>query len=200
MQLQGDPMPPRADKRRADAQQNRDAILAVALDALTESGDASLNSIAKRAGVGNATLYRHFPTREALVLEVYRNEVQQLVDAADVLLGEVPADEALRAWVERLAQYAMTKHGLAAAMRTAASSDSELFAETYGRMVGALHTLLSAAEEAGAVRPGLDPDDVLLALGGLFQLNPDGDWQGQASRIFTLVMSGLQAQQSPIAR
>ena len=146
--------------QRSDAAQNREAILAAALDALSESADASLNSIAKRAGVANATLYRHFPTRGHLVLEVYRQEVQQLVEGADQLLaGSEPVD-ALRQWVDRLAQYAMTKHGLASALGSATNSETPLYAETYGLIVTALARLLSACEEAGSVRPGLDADDV----------------------------------------
>src|ERR1700758_3553974 len=97
---------------RSDARRNREAILAAALEALTESPDASLNAIAKRAGVANATLYRHFPTREQLVLATYQQEVRNLVDAADGLLQEQAPIEALRMWVERLARYAVTKHGL----------------------------------------------------------------------------------------
>src|SRR5690349_17526818 len=102
-------------RRRSDAAQNREAILAVALAALTEPGEVSLNAIARRAGVANATLYRHFPTRESLVLEVYRHEVRQLAAAADQLLADREPGDALREWVARLAQYAMTKHGLAQA-------------------------------------------------------------------------------------
>jgi AcrR family transcriptional regulator len=177
---------------RADARGNREAILAVAVKALAESGDISLNAIAKRAGIGNATLYRHFPTRQALILAAYRHEVQQLVRTADDLLAELPAGEALRAWVTRLAQYAMTKHGLAEALRSATTSDNELFAETYAPIAHALATLLTAAGEAGVVRPGLDPDDVLLALAGLWQLNPAGDWRAQAARLYDLVLSGLR--------
>src|SRR4029077_4028188 len=124
-------MPAKPRRRRADAEQNRAAILAVALEALTESADISLNAVAKRAGVANATLYRHFPTRENLVLEVYRHEVRQLVDTAGQLLGEREPGDALREWVARLAQYAMTKPGLADAIRAAASPSSELFEETY---------------------------------------------------------------------
>src|ERR1700726_1282565 len=88
--------------KRSDARRNRDAILAAALEALTESPDASLNAIAKRAGVANATLYRHFATREELVLAIYRHEVRGLVDAAGQLLQEQAPIEALRSWVERL--------------------------------------------------------------------------------------------------
>jgi AcrR family transcriptional regulator len=125
-------------KRRSDAARNREAILAVALAALTGPGEVSLNAIAQRAGVANATLYRHFPTREALVLEVYRHEVRQLVATADQLLADREPADALREWVARLAQYAMTKHGLAQAIRAAASPGSALFEETYSPIVAAL--------------------------------------------------------------
>jgi AcrR family transcriptional regulator len=181
-----------ARKRRSDAAQNREAILAVALAALTESSDVSLNAIAKRAGVANATLYRHFPTRENLVLEVYRHEVRQLVDTATQLLAEREPGEALREWVARLAQYAMTKHGLADAIRAAASPSSELFEETYAPIVGALGKLLAAAEQAGAVRNGLDPDDVILALAGLWEIDPGTDWKARAARLYELVFTGLR--------
>jgi AcrR family transcriptional regulator len=182
-----------ARRRRADGAQNRAAILAVALAALTESSDVSLNAIAKRAGVANATLYRHFPSRESLVLEVYRHEVRQVVSAADQLLAECEPGDALREWVGRLAQYAMTKHGLADAMRAAASPGSALFEETYAPIVSALGRLLAAAEQAGYVRPGLDPDDVILALAGLWEIDPGTDWKARASRLYDLVFSGLRA-------
>ena len=106
-------------RRRADAAHNRELILAAAKAALAESSQVSLNAIAKRAGVANATLYRHFPTREGLIFEVYRQEVQQVVQAADRLLATRAPADALREWVHRLARYAMTKHGLADALRTA---------------------------------------------------------------------------------
>ena len=179
--------------QRSDAAQNREAILTAALDALTESADASLNSIAKRAGVANATLYRHFPTRGHLVLEVYRQEVQQLVAGADALLGTCPPADALREWVDRLAQYAMTKHGLASALGSATNSETPLYAQTYELIVGALGRLLSACEEAGAVRAGLDADDVLLSLAGLWEIDPTSDWRGRARRLYDLVFTGLRA-------
>ena len=171
---------------------NREAILAAAVQALTESGDVSLNAIARRAGVANATLYRHFPTREKLVVEVYQHEVRQLVAKADQLLHEDAADVALREWVARLAQYAMTKHGLADALRAAAHPGSELFEQTYAPIVGALGRLLAAAEREGFVRRGLDPDDVILALAGLWQLEPDTDWKARAARLYDLVLAGLR--------
>ena len=150
-------MPAKPRRRRADAEQNRAAILAVALEALTESADISLNAVAKRAGVANATLYRHFPTREDLILEVYRHEVAQLTQAADDLIARAGPDVALEQWVARLAQYAMTKHGLAGALRAASRNGTELFAETYEPVVAALGRLLVAAAAAGKVRTRTEP-------------------------------------------
>jgi AcrR family transcriptional regulator len=179
--------------KRSDARRNRDAIIVAALEALTDSPDASLNAIAKRAGVANATLYRHFPTREELVLATYQHEVQKLVDAAGLLLQEQAPIDALRSWVERLASYAVTKHGLADALRKATTPGSDLYStETYGAIVGALDRLLRANASAGTLRLGLDPDDVILALAGLWQLDPAGDWRAQAQRIYDIVLNGLQ--------
>jgi AcrR family transcriptional regulator len=102
---------------RADALQNRERILAVALAELTHSADVPLSAIAKKAGVGRGTFYRHFPTREALVMEVYRHEMLQVAKFAEHLLQTRPPDQALREWMNRLAEYAMTKAGLANAIR-----------------------------------------------------------------------------------
>ena len=179
--------------KRSDARRNRDAILAAALEALTASPDASLNAIAKRAGVANATLYRHFPTREELVLATYQHEVQRLVEAAGLLLQERTPIDALHSWVERLARYAVTKHGLADALRKATTPGSDLSStETYDSIVAALDRLLQANISVGTLRPGLDADDVILALAGLWQLDPASDWKAQAQRIYDIVLSGLQ--------
>src|ERR1700745_3100518 len=178
---------------RSDARRNRDAILAAALEELTASPDASLNAIAKRAGVANATLYRHFPTREELVLATYEHEVQKLVDAAGQLLQEQAPADALSRWVERLARYAVTKHGLADALRKATTPGSELSStDVYNAIVAALDRLLQANISAGTLRPGLDADDVILALAGLWQLDPASDWRAQAGRIYEIVLRGLQ--------
>jgi len=178
---------------RSDAQQNRSRILKVALEALTASPGASLNSIAKRAGVGAGTLYRHFPTREALVLEVYRYEVQQVVDAAPRLLASRPPLDALREWLDCLAHYGMTKAGLGSALSAATASHDALSAETYGPVINALTMLLAANEEAGTIRSGLAPDDVLLILGFLWRIDPAGDWRAQAGRLLDILMDGLRA-------
>lgn len=178
---------------RSDARRNRDAILAAALEALTESSDASLNAIARRAGVANATLYRNFPTREDLVLATYELEVGQVVDAADLLLREQPPLDALGGWVARLARYAVTKHGLADALRKAATPGSDLSSSgTYTAIVAALDRLLQANIAAGTLRPNLDAEDVILALAGLWQLDPTADWSAQAQRLYNIVLGGLQ--------
>src|SRR5690348_3307239 len=109
---------------RADAQQNRERILQAAHDALAESDDASLNSIAHRAGVGAGTLYRHFPSREALILAVYRHDVQALVDSVSDVLAEYGPLDAFRVWFERLADYVRVKHGLGEALHSAAVQDA----------------------------------------------------------------------------
>jgi len=179
------------EPRRADALHNRDRILEVARDAFAASGDASLNSIAKQAGVGPGTLYRHFPNREALVLAVYRHDVQQLADSAPLLLDEHPPLAALRLWFDRLAYYGKIKHGLADVLH-AVTSDG-LAGETYGPVIGAITLLLRACEQADSIRSGIDPDDVLLLLGFLWRIDPGGDGDARASRLLDLVMDGLRA-------
>jgi AcrR family transcriptional regulator len=182
----------RTEPLRADAQLNRERILDVAFELFRTSGDASLNSIAKQAGVGIGTLYRHFPTREALVLAVYRHEVQQLVDAAPVLLEQLAPLAALREWMERLAQYGMTKVGLADVLNSVASKES-LAAEAYQPVIDALSRLLRANEAAGTIRAGLDPDDVLLMMGFLWRIDPNTDWRSRSNRMLDLLVDGLRA-------
>ncbi len=175
---------------RADWHENRDHILEVARGALEASSDVSLNSIAKRAGVGPGTLYQYFPTRETLVLAVYRHNVQQLVDSAAVLLKEHSPLDALRLWFDRLAYYGRIKHGAADVLH-AASSDG-LAGESYGPIIRAITLLLRAGEEAGSIRPSLDADDVLLLMGFLLRIDASDDWQARARRMVDLVMDGLR--------
>jgi AcrR family transcriptional regulator len=182
---------PQHDVLRADAQHNRQRILEAAREALAASADASLNSIAKKAGVGPGTLYRHFPNREALVLAVYRYDVEQLADAATELLSGLPPIEALRLWFDRLARYSMIKHGLADVLN-AATSDG-LLGETYEPLIGAITQLLRACAEDGSIRAGHDPGNVLLILGFLGRIDPGPGAEAKASRLLDLVMAGLQA-------
>ncbi|WP_405605068.1 TetR/AcrR family transcriptional regulator [Streptomyces sp. NBC_01410] len=178
---------------RSDAQRNRERILEVALAELTRAADAPLSAIAKKAGVGQGTFYRNFPNREALVLEVYRYEMQQVADAAAQLLQTRPPDQALREWMDRLAQYAMAKAGLADALRKATSSSGSLAHLGHGPVTEAVTLLLNANEEAGTIRPGLTVDDFVLAISGLWQIDPHSDWQPRATRLMDIVMDGLRA-------
>jgi AcrR family transcriptional regulator len=179
---------------RADAQKNREKLLSAALAAFTRSGaDASLDAIAREAGVGIGTLYRHFPSREALVLAAYRQEVDTLCDAATELLDVMPADRALREWMDRLACYVIAKRGLADALQAATAADTATLPPVYGQVVTALDALLDAGVRAGTIRSDLSADDVLRAMSGLMQLNPEGDWQDQARRLLDLLMDGLRA-------
>ncbi|MGW1544265.1 TetR/AcrR family transcriptional regulator [Streptomyces sp. NPDC002309] len=182
----------KAGPQRSDAQRNRERILEVAVAELTRCADAPLSTIAKKAGVGQGTFYRNFPHREALVLEVYRHEMQQVADSATELLESREPDEALRAWMDRLARFAMTKAGLAEAIRQATSAPG---AQKPGPtpVVAAAELLLRASEEAGTIRPGVTGDDFTLAISGLWQLDPHTDWQPRATRLLDLVMDGLRA-------
>jgi AcrR family transcriptional regulator len=179
------------DELRADAQQNRERLLEAARTALAASPDASLNSIAKAAGVGPGTLYRHFPNREALVLAVYRQEIQALVDLAPALIAKHPPLVALRLWFDRLAHYGRIKHGLADVLH-AAMTDG-VYGETYGPMVGAIDRLLRACEAAGKIGPGADAEDVLLLMGFLWRIEPGREGEARAKRLLDLVIAGLKS-------
>jgi AcrR family transcriptional regulator len=186
---------------RTDARHNRERILLAANEALAVSSDASLNSIAKMAGVGPGTLYRHFPSREALVLAVYRHDVQQLADSAPELLNQHEPVEALRLWFDRLARYGRIKHGLADVLH-AATSDG-LAGETYGPVIGAISLLVKACEQAGRIQPAVDPDDVLLLMGFLWRIDAGEKGEARAARLLDLVMAGLVAgapASKPVAR
>ena len=179
-----------AEPVRAHAIRNREHILRVASDAFAESGDTSLNVIAKRAGVGAGTLYRHFPTREDLILAVYRRDVQRVVDSVpDVLAGSRPLD-AFRAWFTTLADYVRIKHGLGEALHTAAAQDA--VNQTYAPVTAAVGVLLRACAQDGSMRPGLDPADVLLVMGFMWRTGPDDAGRDQARRLMELVIDGLR--------
>lgn len=186
-------MPLRDDSpRRSDAQRNRERILEVALVELTRCADAPLSAIAKKAGVGQGTFYRNFPNREALVLEIYRHEIQQVADSAAQFLRTRPPEEALRAWMDRLAEFAMAKAGLADAIRQVTGTPGSPAKPTHTPVTSAAELLLRANEEAGTIRPGITADDFILAIAGLWQLDPHDDWRSRATRLLDLVMDGLR--------
>ncbi|MFE1749442.1 TetR/AcrR family transcriptional regulator [Streptomyces anandii] len=178
---------------RSDAQRNRERILEVALTELTRCAGTPLSVIAKKAGVGQGTFYRNFPNRESLVLEIYRHEMQQVADSAAELLRTREPERALREWMDHLARFAMTKAGLADAIRQATGSPGSPAKPGHSPLTSAAGLLLRANEEAGTIRPGVSAEDFVLAIAGLWQLDPHGDWQARATRLLDLVMDGLRA-------
>ncbi|MFG2480776.1 TetR/AcrR family transcriptional regulator [Streptomyces fagopyri] len=179
-----------AKRLRADAQHNHDRLLAVAADAFTREGaGASLRSIAQEAGVGIGTLYRRFPTREALVEAVYRNEVTGLCAAAAELLAQAPPVDALRSWMERFVDFMDAKRGMADALRGVLASDDDRM-HTRGLLRDALGELLEAGVGEGTVSPGPDPYDVLMALGGVTLIVESRD---SALRLVDLLINGLRS-------
>ncbi|WP_155060228.1 TetR/AcrR family transcriptional regulator [Streptomyces blattellae] len=178
--------------QRSDAQRNRERILAVALTELSLFADAPLSLIAKKAGVGQGTLYRNFPNREALVLEVHQREVQHLADSASELLLSGRPDEALREWMSRLAYFAMARAGLADALRQAISATGSPAKPGYSLVVDAIELLIHANHEAGTIRPDLTADDFILAIAGIWQIDNHGDWRAKSGRLLDLIMDGLR--------
>ena len=178
---------------RADAKRNRDKLVEVAAQAFAEAGvDTSLEDIARRAGVGIGTLYRHFPTREHLVEVVYRREVEGLCHAADELAERHPADVALELWMQRFVDYIATKRGLATSLRLLLSTNSTLFSDTSGRVSGALRTLVEQAAALGKIRADVDASDVMHALGGIYSAPSTPDWRERSGRLVKLLMDGLR--------
>lgn len=182
---------------RADAHSNRLRILEAAREALAESGDATMQSIAKAAGVGQGTLYRHFATREALVLEVHRKDVGDLIAAAPLLLGQHPPLVALRAWFDLLASYGRIKLGLAGAIHSVMRA--KLSDEGFDPVADAITMMLDAGKQAGEVRDDVDAEDVLLLVGFLWRIEGDHDWESRANHLLDLVMDCLRPAPSPSA-
>lgn len=179
------------DKLRSDARDNRDRILAIARDALAADPKASMHSIAKAAGVGQGTLYRHFPTRDALLLGVYRDGIEALVQLAADLPTRMGPLEALRAWCEQFANYGRRKHGVAEAVRSAMSLKD--FDETYWPMVAALRSLLDACVEAGFVDQPINAEDFLQYLALLLHLPGDEEGIARERRLRELAFRGIGA-------
>ena len=177
------------DTQRKAADRNHAVILEVAHDLLASSPTASMNEIAKRAGVGAGTLYRHFPTREELILAVYRHDMQKLADSVDELLKTHSPLDAFVTWFETLAAYIRIKHGLDQALHSAAVRSA--IDESYAPVAAAVARLLDAGVADGSVRPGLDADDVLLLMGFLWRLPPGDDGREQGLRIMRIVFNGI---------
>jgi AcrR family transcriptional regulator len=187
--------PASARKPRADALRNRERLLAVAKVAFAEVGpDVSLEEIARRAGVGIGTLYRHFPTRDAVVEAVYRREVQQLAEAAPRLAASMPPEKALRAWMLLFVDYIAAKRVIAPALTALAAGAPELKASSGAAINGALALLVQQARAAGALRPDVTPNDLLRGLIGIAYANTDPDWEASARRLIDVLADGLNAE------
>lgn len=187
------PSSPSSRPLRADARRNRDALLTAAREAFLSGEDgAHVEDIAKRAGVAVGTLYRHFETREALVEEVYRQEVVGLCSTPPALLEDHAPDEALRRFLLLLVEHAAVGRGMGAALASIMATDSPVFDDARDRMAAALDHLLTTGATAGTIRADVDGRILLRALGGVCNLRTTQGWQQDAVRITQLLFDGLR--------
>jgi AcrR family transcriptional regulator len=178
-------------KPRTDAQRNRERILEVAKAAFTESGaNASLDDIAKEAGVGAGTLYRHFPTRDSLIEAVYRTEVEKLAAAERKFSETMPPIEALRAWMLLFVDYIATKQIIAPALNTLVGGPSKLYEGSRPLLEGAIDALVKRAIKSGDIRKDLEPFDLLRALIGVSNVATTPDWRQSARRLVDILITG----------
>ena len=178
-------------KPRTDAQRNRRRILEVAKDAFTKAGaDASLDDIARQAGVGPGTLYRHFPSRDALIEAVYQSEVENLAAAARKLAVQKPPLDALRAWMLLFVDHIAAKQIIAPALNSIVGGPSRLYEGSRGQMQGAIDLLVKRAIKSGDIRRDLDPFDLLRALIGVAHVPAGPDWQQSARRLVDILING----------
>ncbi len=188
-------LPPADRPLRADARRNMELLVAAAREAFTEHGpSASLDDIAKRAGVGPGTLYRHFPNRLALLEAAYRDVVDRLCAEGDSLLETEPPGEALVAWLKRYVGYVGEKHGLAAALGSEGGLGSGVFAESKGKVYATGGALLARAKAAGAINPDAELIDVLQLVAAIAQAG-ERSTEGAAlsDRLLQLTMDGLRS-------
>ena len=178
-------------KPRTDAQRNRERILEVAKEAFTRAGaNASLDDIAKDANVGAGTLYRHFPTRDALIEAVYRTEVEKLAAAQREFAEAMPPIEALRAWMLLFVDYIATKQIIAPALNAFVGGPSKLYEASRAQIKGAIDALVKRAIKSGDIRRDLEPFDLLRALIGVSNVATSPDWQQSARRLVDILIIG----------
>jgi AcrR family transcriptional regulator len=181
----------KARKPRADAQRNRERILKVAKLAFSRTGaDISLDDVAKQSGVGPGTLYRHFPTRGALLEAVYRSEVERLAAAQQDFSRTMAPVDALRAWMLLFVDYIATKQLIAPALNTLIGGTSKLFESSGTQIKRAIHSLVERAIASGDIRPDLDPLDLLRALVGVSNVSSAPDWPASARRLVQILIAG----------
>ena len=180
-------------KPRADALKNRERILEVAKQEFTRSGaSASLEEIAKKAGVGPGTLYRHFPTREELLVAVYRSEMEKLAVAARRLADTLPPVEALRAWLLLFVDAVETKQIIAPVLNTLVGDPKKVFEASHAQIHEALRALVKRTVKSGDIRKDLDPIDLLRALVGVANVATSPDWQQSARRLVEILILGAR--------
>ena len=178
-------------KPRSDAQRNRERILEAAKEAFTRAGvDASLDEIAKEAGVGAGTLYRHFPTRETLLGAVYRTEMEKLASAERKFAEELPPVEALRAWLLLFVDYIAAKQLIGPALTALLGDPKKVFEDSHARVWEAIRALVKRAIKSGDMRKDLDPIDLLRALIGVAHVATSPDWQQSARRLVDILIAG----------
>jgi AcrR family transcriptional regulator len=180
-------------KPRADAVRNRERVLKAAKIVFSTGGpEASLEAVARRAGVGIGTLYRHFPTREALFEAVYRREVDQLGELAEQLKNDAAPVDALRRWLRSNVEFVATKKGMSAALAIAVQGSSELSAYSFDRLTQAVGALLDRAVAAGEIRSDIGPEDLLRALVGMCYMHDQPGWQKSVLRLLDVFVDGLR--------
>jgi AcrR family transcriptional regulator len=178
---------------RADAARNRDALLAVASRIFASSeAEPSMRAIAREAGVGIATLYRHFPTRESLVDAVYHDQVQRLTLGARELLEQLPPAEAMRRWMDLFAEWLATKHGMLDTLLAMIESGKIAHAQTRAELLEAITTILDAGRAAGDLRADISAEDIAASLVGILTVTGKPGNQAQADRLLNLLMDGLR--------
>jgi len=185
--------PPKSSERkpRRDAVQNRERILDVAKQAFSRSGvNTSLDDIAKEAGVGPGTLYRHFPTREALLEAVYRTEVEKLAAAERKFAETLPPVEALRAWMRLFVDHIAAKQIIAPALNALVGDPKKVFEASHAQVWEAIRELVKRAIKSGDIRKDLDPIDLLRALIGVANVSTSPDWQQSAKRLVDILIAG----------
>jgi AcrR family transcriptional regulator len=182
---------PARRKPRADALRNRERILEIAKQAFTRSGaNISLDDVARQAGIGAGTLYRHFPTRDVLLEAVYRTEVEKLAAAERKFAETMPPIEALRAWMLLFVDYIATKQIIAPALNTLVGEHCKVFEASGVQIIGAINSLVKRAIKSGDIRPDLDPLDLLRALIGVSNVASAPDWQQSARRLVHILIVG----------
>jgi AcrR family transcriptional regulator len=180
-----------ARKPRSDGQRNRERLLEAAKLAFTESGvNVSLDEVARRAGVGPGTLYRHFPTRDALLESVYRTEVERLAAAQRTFAETMAPAEALRAWMNLFVDYIAAKQIIAPALNTMVSGPSRVYEASGEQIKSAIGSLVERAVQSGDIRPDLDPLDLLRALVGVSNVASVPDWPASAKRLVDILIAG----------